>query len=220
VSATAPVRRLAGLRWDAATRRYRRPNGRFLSRDEVLRRLEGEIRAARERFRALGDELRAGRVSLAEFQIRLEGMSKRAILVGAAVERGGFGELSRSDLGWIGQRVRTTLGHVRSLALEIEHGGQPLDGRLLARLEQYAQEHRAAERAMQVRIARADGHTERRRVLGAADHCHRTKRPGCVEQARLGWKAIDDPALVEIGACTCLRNCRCSWAFRGGRAGA
>ncbi len=218
MSATAPVRHLAGLRWNPGARRYQRANGRFLSEGETLRILEGEITAAKARFRALGAELQEGRINIPEFQLRLADLVRRANLVGSSVARGGFAQLSRSDIGAIGVRVRETLAFVRTFAREIETGKQALDGRLLARLDQYAQEHRAAERAMQVRIAKQDGHTERRRVLGAADHCRTSKRPGCVEQARLGWRPVDSRDLVELGRCTCGNNCRCRWEFRGGRA--
>jgi hypothetical protein len=219
MATAAPIRKLAGLRWDAATRRYRRPNGRFLSEADTLRVLEAEIVAAKARFRAVGGNLTAGRISLAEFQIQVEGLSKRINLIGAAVEKGGFAQLSKSDLGWIGSRVRTSLGFVRNMAREIESGKQRLDGTLLARLDQYASEGRAAERAMSVRVARQDGSTHKRRVLGAADHCRTsTTRMGCIEAARKGYVPIDSQDVPEIGAATCLRSCRCRWAFKGGRA--
>lgn len=212
---STPVLQLAGLRFDPVARRYRLPSGRFESTERTLAVLEGQVEATTKAMRADAEALQAGRLSLAEWQLAMEGRIKSLHLLTASLEHGGFAQLSRADLGWIGQRVREQYAFLARFAREIESGAQALDGRLLARVDLYASAGRATQREAASRIAVLAGASERARILGPADHCVRSgDKPGCIDQARLGFLPIGDARHVKIGACVCATRCRCSWSFR------
>lgn len=65
---------------------------------------------------------------------------------------------------------------------------------------------------LQVRIALGRD-TEARRVLRAAEHCHKSAAtPGCLELAQKGWMPIEE--MVPIGGATCRNWCRCYIEYR------
>jgi hypothetical protein len=207
VSAAAPIRRLAGVTFDAVAGRYRLANGRFLSTAGLSRILEGQIAATGANMRADAEALQAGRINLTEWQISMERRVKSLHLLTAAMEHGGFSRLSRADLGWIGSEVRRQYGYLANFARQLESGAQALDGRFLARVALYAEAGRGTEREAARRLARLAGAVEERRILGAADHCKT-----CVGEARKGWQPLG--VLKRIGDSECRSRCRCTWATR------
>jgi hypothetical protein len=205
---SVPVQRLAGLRWNARAGRYVLPSGRFLSRTAVLETLERQIEATTAAMRADAESLQAGRVNLAEWQLGMERRVKSVHLLATAIEHGGFDQLSRADLGWIGSRVRAQYGYLANFAREIERGAQRLDGRFLARVALYAEAARSTQREAARRRGVLAGHDEERNVLSPADHCHATKDvPGCEDETARGWVRIG--TLAAIGSRRCRSRCRC-----------
>jgi hypothetical protein len=196
-----------GLTWDARARRYRSASGRFLSAARVQGILEEQISATGARMREVSEALQSGRINLAQWQLEIEGQIKRLHLMAFAVNEGGFNQLTRSDLGWVGGQVRRQYEYLRNFARQIERGEQPLDGRFLARVQLYAEAARGTEREAARRTARADGATAERRVLGIADHC-----PTCVSEARKGWRPVG--TLRRIGDSECRSRCRCAFQFQ------
>jgi hypothetical protein len=213
MATAAPIRRVGAITYDPRVGRYR-VRGGFVSKAYVLQTLERQIEATRGAMRADAEGLQAGRLSLVEWELAMRRHVKSAHLLAASLERGGFAQMTRADLGWTGQRVRRQFEYLRNFAREIESGKQPLDGRLLARVDLYAEAARATEREMAARMAVQGGATHRARQLGIADHCRKGRgRPGCIEQARLGYLPIGDKRHVEIGGCRCGTRCKCRWVF-------
>jgi hypothetical protein len=207
MASAAPIRRLAGVTFDAVAGRYRLANGRFLSTAGLQRILEGQIAATGANMRADAEALQAGRINLAEWQIAMERRVKSLHLLSAAMEHGGFSRLSRADLFWIEGEVRRQYAFLADFARQIKNRKQALDGRFLARVSLYAEAGRSTEREAGRRLARLAGAVEERRILGAADHCKT-----CVGEARKGWRPLGE--LKRIGESECRTRCRCSWATR------
>jgi hypothetical protein len=123
--------------------------------------------------------------------------------VGAAgVGRGGWAQMSQSDWGWTGQRLRQQYGFLRNFAHDIATGKQPMDGRLLARAGMYAEAARATQREMQRRTGMLVGRSQERNVLGAAEHCG-----GCLDATARGWVPIG--SLPPVGSRQCRSRCHC-----------
>ena len=120
----------------------------------------------------------------------------------AAVGRGGWTQMSQADWGWTGQRLRAQYGYLRNFANDIATGHQPMDGRLTARAQMYAEAARATQREMIRRTAISIGRQDERNHLGAADHCG-----GCVEATARGWVPIG--TLPAVGSRTCRSRCHC-----------
>jgi hypothetical protein len=203
LSRAAPVR-IAGVAFDASTRRYRGARGHFVSDARVREILEAEIAAGAERMRTDAEALRAGRVNLSEWQLRMEGHVKRMHLASASIARGGFAQMNMADLGWTGREVRRQYDYLARFSREIERG-YPLDGRFLQRVSLYAEASRGTERQMRRRLAERQGATRERWILSTAEHCR--GKGSCWEQAMRG--AVPLGRLPRIGSRLCVTRCKC-----------
>ena len=159
-------------------------------------------------MRALTEQLQAGSLSLAQWQQRMADELKMLHTGAAALGRGGWSQMSQSDWGWTGQRIRTQYGYLRNFANDLATGHQAFDGRMVARAAMYAEAARPTHRAMQRRMAMTLGREQERNQLGAADrHCGQ-----CLECSARGWVAIG--TLPAPGSRSCMSNCHCSLVYR------
>lgn len=182
--------------------RYRDASGRFVPQQAVRAALDQVLDGAAGRMRAVAEQLQAGSISVATWQLQSAQIVKSTHLAAAASASGGWATMSQADLGWTGQRIRQQYAFLANFAAEIASGKQPLDGRLLVRAEMYGHAGRATAREMERREARLAGWTHERNVLGAADHC-----AGCLGASAQGVVPIG--TLVPIGQRDCRVNCHC-----------
>jgi hypothetical protein len=213
----APQRSKAapGFTYDRKSRRYRGPNGRFVSESRILEIVENEITARAERMQSAGRALSEGRITLERFGEMLRAEIRTGHLAGGVIGRGGFAQMAPRDNLWIGRRIQFDLQKANAFLRDIAKGkygreGALLDGRFLNRLDQYAQSGYATQVEMTVRVAEGAGAKLVMRILKPGDNCKTGKsRIGCVEAARRGPVPIGSARDVPHGQCTCLRRCRC-----------
>ena len=199
------------FRWNPRAQRYIAPTGRFVSQKAVRKVLDDALENAGKEIRRLADDLRAGRISLAEWQRGMRDALTARYTYSSAIAKGGWRQMSPSDWGRVGAEVRKQLGYLRNFAKEIERGA-PLDGRFVRRAEMYVEASRGFYEEIRKRENQSRGFDEARRVLGIADHCE-----GCVDEASKGWVPIDEVA--PIGSQECRTNCRCSIEYRNSKTG-
>lgn len=195
-----------GFTWDARTARYRR-GGRFVSRLQVRMWLDEALDASGARIGALAEQLRAGRVDLVSWQVRMAREIKNVQLYSAAAAKGGWAQLTPADLGRVGQSVQAQLRYLNRFARQIQAGALPLDGNMVARARLYAQSgrqiyHRTERAEMQLR-----GYTHERSIRYAGDSC-----AGCIAEAAKGWMPLG--TMIPIGQRDCKGNDRCSVSYR------
>jgi hypothetical protein len=195
--------------WSEGQQRYRdAATGRYVAQRTINGAVDQVINSASQRLTDLTQQLQAGAITLATWQLAMVAELKPLHLGAAAIGRGGWTQMTPSDWGWTGSVLRRQYGFLRAFAHDIATGHQPLDGRLLVRVRLYAQSARATQREMMRRTAMLIGKTEERNVLGAADrHCR-----ACKDCTSYGWVPIG--TLLPIGSRTCLSNCRCMIEFR------
>ena len=193
--------------YDARAYSYRDGAGRFVSDRQVREALDGALDAHTKTVRALGESLRAGRISVAEWQTGMARAIKNAHLYSAAAARGGWQNMTPADYGRAGQKIRAQYGYLRDFAAQIVDGRQPLDGRFLQCVDLYGQSGRVTYHATERREMEVRGMTEERNVLHPSDHC-----PGCVDESARGWVPIG--SLVPIGSRDCRTRDRCTVAYR------
>lgn|GEM_PF-5625264 len=196
------------FRYDPRSGQYRwASNGRFVPRNQVRLWLDDALEKAGDRFDALAEALKSGRMDLITWEIRMRREIKNVALYSAAVSKGGWAQMSESDLGRVGRFVQDQYVALRGFARQIETGKQQLDGRLNARAQLYAQ----AGRVLNERMTRADmrirGYDEERSVRHTDDSCD-----GCLEEEAAGWRPIGE--MVAIGERQCLSRCRCTAEYR------
>jgi hypothetical protein len=203
---------LPDYRWNAAAGRYISSNGRFLSQQTIRGELDKALDNVTDRLVLLAKDFRTGVIDGRTWQIESMSLIKQVHLLGGALEKGGWQNLTQSDFGRIGQIVRGEYAYYNNLIKQIESGQQRLDGTLDSRMRLYGQAGRGTYHKFEREDRFSQGYDEERSILHGRDNCSSSKRPGCREEAAKGWQPIG--TLAIIGSRTCLSNCRCSFSFR------
>lgn len=188
--------------------RYRNTSsGRFISAKEVRTAVDSIIDREALTMRGIAQDLIAGRINLAEFQLRMSTNVKRLNVSMAIAGSGGVNATSAADYGYIGSLVKRQYQFLRGMAEQIKSGEQKLDGTLMTRVALYAQSSRDTFEQMRQHAAKANGKSQYRNLIGVADHC-----PECLSETARGWVPIG--SLIPVGQRLCKSNCHCSLAFR------
>lgn len=207
------IERTTGFRWNERLQRYQGARGQIVSMATVRDGLDQVIAGAGSRLRALSESLNAGSISLADWQTRMAQEIKLLHVASTSAARGGWAQMSQSDWGWVGQRIRTQYQFLNNFAAQIGDGTQQLDGRLLVRTDLYAQAARGSYEEFRRRhLANTREVVGERRVLGVADHCSTAGGlEGCLE---LAAKGVQPPGtLPPIGQSPCRGNCKCTFVM-------
>lgn len=183
--------------------------GQFVSKATVRNALESLIDVSAVRMNGLSEKLKAGVVSLADWQSGMMDMIKQSHVAASALANGGWAQMTQSDWGYVGSLVKEQYQYLRNFAKQIVDGTQPLDGRFLVRTDLYGDAANTTYSAMQTRAYMEDGYDEERRT--------RENDPNvcddCVEYADMGWQPIG--TLPEPGNdSVCLKRCRCEKEYR------
>lgn len=201
----SPRQLTAEFSYDARTQRYRNDtSGRFVAWREVRAQVDRVIDSGANRMQALTERLVRGELTVADWMRAMGGEIKTQHLLAAVTARGGWEQMSPSDFGRLGAKLRNEYGYLRRFAEQIARGEIPLDGRVVARSRLYA--HAARVEYEQIR-REAGIYTHERRVLHASESCE-----DCVEYAARGWRPIG--TLPPIGDSRCGVNCRCTFEFK------
>jgi len=190
--------------WSPASGRYHdQDTGRFVSNLAINQAVDSVIAQAATHLAGLTQQLQSGAITLADWQAGMAQEIKLLHTGAAALGRGGWQQMSASDWGWTGQRIKQQYQYLTNFAHDIATGKQAMDGRLIARAMMYADATRSTQKEMQRRTGMLRGNLEERNVLGAAEHC-----AGCLSASGMGWVPIG--TLPPIGARQCRSRCRCS----------
>lgn len=207
-----PDPQLPNYRYNAAAGRYIDPSGKFVSQQVIRGELDKVLDSVTVDMVNLSKSFRAGTIDGSEFQIRSMDLIKQGHLAGAAMQKGGWAQLSQSDFGRIGAIVKREYQFHQGMLDDILSGKQRLDGTLDVRLRLYGQAARNTYHTFEQEDRAIQGYDEERRDLHGGDSCTNSSRPGCIEEAARGWVPIGES--LDIGAATCLANCRCSKSYR------
>lgn len=191
--------------WSESASRYRdATTGRFVPTQQINNAVETVIRSAADRMVGFSQQLQEGTLSLSQWQAAMINELKPLHVGAAAIGRGGWAQMSQSDYGWTGQKLRAQYAFLNNFAHDIAVGTQPMDGRLLNRTAMYAAAARGTQREMARRTGQMIGRQEERNVLGASDrHCSQ-----CVSCSSQGWVPIG--TLPAIGSRICVSMCKCT----------
>lgn len=187
--------------------RYRASDGRFLPRSYVRGVLDAAQATSEQHMVALTQQLRAGTLTLANWE---RGMRQEVAAIhtaAAGIARGGQAQMSPAEWGRVGADVKTHYAHLHQFAQQIADGRQPVDGTAEARTRLYARGSTATFSAVQRRLAAQHGAAQERNQLGGTDSCRQ-----CLSETARGWVAMG--TLTTPGTRLCLGNCHCRLAHR------
>ena len=190
------------------SRYYNIDTGRFVSSSTVRNALESVMESSAVNMNNLSQQLLGSEISLAQWQRGMMQEIKLSHTAAAASAQGGWAQMTPSDWGFAGQRIRTQYDYLNNFANQIASGEQALNGQVIFRSDLYGQAARGTYEAQRQRLEVSNGMEEERRILekdGA--NC-----AGCLYQAELGWQPIG--TLSDIGSEDCYANCRCEKEYR------
>ncbi len=199
---------LPGYLWNEKAAQYVSiATGRFVSRNVIRGQLDKVIDASSKTMKALSQQLRDGKINLAQWQAGMMQQIKTTHLAGAAMQRGGWQQMTQSDFGRVGQIVREEYKYLRQFADDIASGKVPLDGNVGRRAALYGQQGRPTYLQFWDLEAAKRGFNQEKSTLNPAEHCSE-----CVIQAAMGWQPMGQ--MIPIGARRCRSNDRCSKWYR------
>lgn len=199
---------LTRFTYNPASRRYRdRVSGKFVSAKDVRSAVDTIIDKETAKIRSVAQQLVDGSINLAEWQLQTQALLKTLHVSMGLAANGGLASTSNSDLGFIASQIKQQYQFLRSFAVQIKNGSQPLDGSLVSRAGLYTQASRSIYENVVQRGAMQSGLSQSRSVLGLADHCDQ-----CVSEAKRGWVQIGSN--ISIGQRSCKQNCRCLLEFK------
>lgn len=206
----AALRASRGIRgpfsWNG--RRFVDGAGRVVDPEVVEGAVVRVMQRSSERVTALAERLRAGSVSLKEWQALMAAELKAAHLAAGAAARGGFQNMSPADYGRVGRRLRDEYGWLRGFAEQVASGKQRLDGTLATRAQLYAEAVWTTYHKSRRALASEVGAVEERNVLDAGkQHC-----AGCLAAAAPGWVPVG--TLTAVGTRECGPRCGCRLEYR------
>lgn len=184
------------------------------TRDE----LDKVLLVARGEFARNAEDLLAGAITFAAWALITKAQIRIVHIVGAALAVGGFKvlrdavngkpagpnapNLGASILQKIGDAISREFKFFERFAKQAQTGKNTP-----ARAGMYAEAGRGTFEDVRSDVAKAQGKTEERRVLGAAEHC-----ADCIVEAAKGWQPIG--TLRRIGDSKCKTNCHCRFEYR------
>lgn len=199
--------------WDERTGQYfDRKTGQFVSLQVVRDQLDKVIDASSQAMRATSQQLRDGDIGLTEWQIQMMQLIAIIHLAGAAMQRGGWQQMTQADFGRVGQIVRNEYGFLRGRAEKIASGEQKLDGTLARRAGLYGQQARPTYLIFWDSTAAQRGFDEERSILQPAEHCTE-----CVSEADKDFQPFGQ--MIPIGRRICKSSDRCLKEFRNSQTG-
>ena len=209
---------LPEYRYNAAAGRYIGPNGQFVSQIIIRGELDKALDNVTDRLVSLSRDFRTGAIDGRTWQIESMKLIKQTHLIGGALEKGGWANMTQSDFGRIGQIVRGEYAYFNNLIAQLESGQQKLNGSLDTRMRLYGQAGRDTYHVFETESRIIQGYDEERRILNGRDNCKTSKdRTGCKEEAAKMWVPIGTG--TPIGSCTCLSFCRCGKSYRNSKTG-
>ena len=199
--------------WDAVSGRYRSvASGRFLSSSTAHGYVVDYSANVGKALRELTQQLRAGSLTVAEWQLSMAAEIKAAHLAAAMAAAGGKAQMTQALYGAVGQRLRLEYQFLGKLADGIANGTIPMDGRILARAEQYGRDARETYQRILAREMTKRGADEVRNIRHSSDSC-----PGCIDAEALGWVPLAQ--MSYPGTRECRANCLCSMEYRNSLTG-
>ena len=204
---------LPQYRWNVKAAQYAdQATGRFVSRQLIRGQLEKVVDGSSQVMRALSQQLRDGNISLADWQLEMMQQIKTTHLAGAAMQKGGWQQMSQADFGRVGRIVRTEYEFLRNFAEQVASGKQKLDGSFTRRAAMYGQQGRPTYLTFWDSTASQRGFDEERSILQPAEHCTE-----CISEDAKGFQPLGQ--MIPIGNRICRSNDKCVKEFRNSQTG-
>lgn len=124
--------------WDKNVRRYRNPDGTFLSERKVVQFRDAALDHSIERARELAIQVYNGTISSATFKAEMRQVIKQSYGAQYVYGRGGFKQMTPSDWGTVGAAVKRQYAYLDGFVTSIAAGELVSEDQIAARAAMYA----------------------------------------------------------------------------------
>jgi hypothetical protein len=194
----------AAWSYDQRSGRYRDEKGRFLSKENVGKLVDGRIDKLETQLKRFTRMLNDGSITLDQWQGSVREAIKAAHIQAATIGYGGRAEMGSAEYGRIGQRLRSEYTYLQGFVRDL------LDGRVsapmaIARIGLYSASVRGSLwEGLSARRTK-EGYSLMRRVLDSqAQHCQ-----DCLDYSSKGIVPIGSVPLPGQ-RCACRARCKCT----------
>ncbi len=188
---------MAEYTWDATLGRFRDTRGRLISRTAVRTAFEQSLANLSTLTDTLADDLRAGRISLNDWREEMRTIIKQTQMAAQELTKGGRAQMTPSDYGRVGQRVREQYQFLENWVQQIQNGTNPSPGRAI----QYLRSARSAFLASEAQEMANRGYLVEN-IQSPAEHCWQ-----CNLETDKGPVPVGQMSLP--GQRVCRHNCKC-----------
>lgn len=197
------LERSRGYHWDKKLARYvSNWNGQIVSEATVRRSIENYNKLLDKNLQNLADKLAKGTIDLPTWQEKVALELKNAHVINASIGKGGRAQMTWSDWGKTGSRLKFQYQRLNLFAQQIKLQ-MVSPAQIKARLSMYANSVRTSYFDGLTRANIAAGYTHEQRVTTSEKPCD-----SCTTWANAGWQAIG--TVPEPGVdCDGYTNCKC-----------
>lgn len=194
------------IAYDPAQKRYVE-GGKVIARESVQAEIDKLTEYVAKEALRIGSSYSKGRISLAEFEVRMRELLKSSHIIASSVGRGGKARMTLSDWGKVGARLKKEYGYLAKFVRKVS----------LGKVSKVATPHRASLYASSVRMSyHTTVHKEETKnsVSDIRVRLVQNSKEGCEEcaaDAARGWVAVED--MDEIGSRICGNFCLCELIF-------
>lgn len=194
--------------WDEARQVYVfKSNGAVVTKKAVGSLIDTYANVASPLAKDAARALIAGEIDVFSFETEMRALIKEVHLSAAVAAEGGWNNLTHSDWGYSGYKIRTQYDALTSMIDGIIDGRVPINGRIEVASDAFMKKAFATYSDMTRRSASRSGEFNEEIRIAQPGACD-----GCAEVAD-AWVPIGTlPGIGDIG--DCYQNCRCEFDYR------
>ncbi len=193
--------------FDKISQRYRyKDSGKFVGKKAVENLTVKAIVQVENDLRTITDLLIEGKIEVKAWESASQAALKNLHTWNYLLGAGGEKQMTQSDYGALGQKLKQEYGYLRELAQELIRG-ELSEAQLRARMAQYASSGGTTHELARAKNHKKAGYLWEKRLRTKINSCE-----SCYTYAEMGWQPI--ATLPEAGQkCECRSNCGCYKVF-------
>lgn len=198
---------------DAHNYIWRNGKSRFISRREVMDKIDLMITASTNKTGLLADMVSDGTINVQDWKEQMRKVIKSEYIDSYLAGIGGRDQMKQSDWGRVGRMLKDQYKYLDGFTNVIAEGDYSKEY-IANRARMYMDSaYQAYEKAVE-NVSKQAGYDLEKWVLGQAEHC-----PDCLAFAAEGWKKTGYFPMPRSGNTVCLTNCRCHKEYKNSQTG-
>lgn len=182
-------------------------SGQFVARARIIDAMHARVDTAQDYAAAITDSLRAGNISIGEWQSLMGAQIRLLYVELGMLGKGGKISMSQKNFGQLGSQIKEQYGYLNRFGKELENAPKDQWGKIISgRPGMYMSAPREAFYLMQREGMAECGKVGRERRVSSGD---RGVCSPCESLAGLGWQPLGTLPLPGNSPCVALSRCRC-----------